>query len=696
MRILLSWLRDFVDVPVDADELAALLSMRGFALEDMEPAPASCPAGDVVMDVEVTANRPDCLSVAGIAREVATAYGQTLRLPGRDVAEPLQARALTPGTDPDLSVEIADPDLCPRYAAAVADVTIGPSPEWLAARLTAAGVRPINNVVDVTNYVLIELGHPMHAFDLDRLADRSIVVRRARDGEAIRTLDGEMRQPTTDMLMIADAERAQAVGGVMGGAESEVSETTRVIALESAYFKPTSVRSTSKRLALKTEASARFERGADIAAPVAALERACALLEQIGAGRARGAVVDCYPAPRAPIQLTLRRDRAAQLIGVSVDDDAIVRMLTGLGFAVSASTSPGTWQVDVPTRRVDVTREIDLIEEIARHHGFDQVPATFPVLAEAAPMSDPRIVRDRRLRELLRAAGFSEAMTFTFIERGAAASVKPDAAPIPVANPLSETFATLRPSLWPGLLDSIARNRRRARRDVCLFEIGSRFSGQTGESRAVAFAGTGAAAQEHWSGGGRPLDFFDAKGLAERICGALGVSVTFEPVDRPELEPGRAARVRTLATDQAPVDIGLVGQIRPNVSEARDLPADDAIYVGELDLDALTHSAGPAVDRPMRPLPRFPSIVRDVSVLVADTLPAATLRGTIHATAPETLVSVQEFDRYQGAGIPERSASLSFRLTFRSAERTLTDDEVQQAMTTIVEALQRQHGATLR
>ncbi len=696
MRILVSWLRDFVDVPDGADELGALLSMRGFALEGVEAAPPGSPDGDVVLDVEVTANRPDCLSVTGIAREVATAYDRPLRLPGPGIAAPLQVRPLAPGTDPDLSVEIDDPELCPRYAAAVVDVTVAPSPEWLTARLMATGVRPINNVVDVTNYVLIELGHPMHAFDMDRLADRSIRVRRAREGETIRTLDDELRRPSTDMLVIADAARAQAVGGVMGGADSEVSDTTRVIALESAYFKPTSVRSTSKRLALKTEASARFERGADIAAPVAALERACALLEQIGAGHARGTVVDRYPAPRSSIQLTLRRDRITRVVGQTIDDDVIVRILTGLGFAILPTDSPGTWRVDVPTRRVDVSREVDLIEEVARHHGFDHVPATFPVLADVPAVSDPRIARDRGLRELLRAAGFSEAMTFTFIERLAAEAVKPDEVPVPVANPLSETFAVLRPSLWPGLLDSIARNRRRTRRDVCLFEIGSRFSSRSGESRAVAFAGTGASTLEHWSGGARPMDFFDAKGLAERLCAALGVSVTFVPVERPELVAGRAARIRTEAGDDDVLDVGLVGQLSPAVAGARDLPADDDVYVGELDLDALARSACPTLDRPVRPLPRFPSIVRDLSMLVDDTLPAASLRDTIHATAPATLVSVQEFDRYQGQGIPEHSVSLSFRLTFRSPERTLTDDEVQQAMTAIVDAVQRLHGATLR
>jgi len=696
VRILLSWLREFVDVPESAEALADILSMRGFALEGLEPAPAGCAPGDAVLDVEVTANRPDCLSVTGIAREVATALDRPLRLPGPGQPPPLQTRPLEVGDDRDLTVAIDDPDRCPRFGAAVADVRIGPSPEWMVARLTAADVRPINNVVDITNYVLLELGQPMHAYDLDRLSGRRLRARCATEAERVRTLDGEVRRADPDMLVIADDAQPQGFGGVMGGADSEVTERTRVIVFEAAHFKPTSVRQTSKRLGLKTEASARFERGADIAAPMLALERACALLEQVGAGQARGRAIDCYPAARAPIQVTLRRSRVTRLLGLEVDDATIVRILSGLGFSLHPGHAPGTWQVEVPTRRVDVSREADLIEEIARHHGYDRVPAAFPMLHNVPPPSDGRIERDRRLRRLMRAAGYSEAVTFTFIERAAVEDLVPDAGVVPIANPLSESFAILRPSLWPGLLASIAHNRRRARRDVRLFEIGSRFRSDVGESRVMAFAATGRVGSEHWSGTDRPLDFFDAKGLVEQLSTVLGVTVAFERTHRPELVDGRAARLTVSLDGAESVEVGLVGQLAPRVAEARDLPSGDDVYVGELDLDAVADASGAAVDRPTCQLPRFPSIVRDLSVLVPDTLPAEALRGTIHAAAPDTLSTVAVFDRYQGQGIPDRSVSLSFRLTYRSLDRTLTDDEVEQAMSGIVSALERTHGAERR
>jgi phenylalanyl-tRNA synthetase beta chain len=700
VRILVSWLREFVDVPLSADELAGLLSMRGFALEDLESAPPGHAPDDAVLDVEVTANRPDCLNVVGIAREVATACDLPLRVPGRDREAPLEALALTPGDGGDVAVELEAPDLCPRFTVAVADVTIGPSPGWLATRLLAAGVRPINNIVDITNYVLLELGQPMHAYDLERLADRTLRIRCAREAERVRTLDGELRTAAADMLVIADTAQAQGFGGVMGGAESEVSPGTRVVAFEAANFEPTSVRRTSKRLALKTEAAARFERGADIDGPVAAQERACALLHRIGAGRARGTIVDRYPAPRRPVQSPLRRSRIERLVGDDVAPADVTRILGSLGFDVTAEPGDGagseTWLVDVPARRVDVTREIDLVEEVARHHGYDRVPTTFPVLADMPPPPDARIARDRRLRQLLRAAGYSEAVTFTFVERAAIEAIDPEADTVAIANPLSELFAVMRPSLWPGLVDSIAHNRRRAQRDVRLFEIGSRFSATAGESRVVAMVATGAATDPHWSGGSRELDFFDLSGLTERLCAAQGVQMHLARTERPQLIAGRTALVRAAVDGADPIDVGLVGQLAPSAAAARDLPPDDAVWMAELDLDAIARIAPDAGDRGTRPLPRYPSIVRDVSLLVAESLPAAALRGTIRAAAPDTLASVREFDRYQGAGIPEHAVSLSFRLTFRSFERTLTDDEVQGAMTTIVAALEREHGTTLR
>ena len=697
MRVLVSWLRDFVDITASPEEIAKTMSVRGFAVEGIEYVDPTGAKADGIIDFEVTGNRPDCMCVMGMAREVATAYDLPMRRPvvkGKDSEEEtgasLRLASLKGVENADIDVVIENPDLCPRYAGAVADVTVSPSPAWMQARLQAVGVRPISNIVDVTNYVLLEMGQPMHAFDFTKLAGAQIRVRTARPGESIKTLDGQTRELSPDMLVIADAERPVAIAGVMGGADSEVDEGTTVIVLESAYFNPLSVRRTSRTLGLKTEASIRFERGTDARLPVTAMERACALLDMIGAGRARGTVVDRYPTRIEPRTVRLRRERITGLLGIPVPEAEMKRILESLGFTLRAGGESATWEVIVPTRRVDVTREVDLVEEVARHYGFDRLPSTFPALTTAPPPLDPRIERDRHLRSVMTAAGFSEAMTFGFMAASAAAPFAADDELVPIANPLSENFAVLRPSPLPGLVDAVAHNRRREQRDVRLFEIGARFSRSHGESRSLACAWTGAAIAEHWSGGAREVDFFDIKGLAERVADALGLDTRTEAYREHWLVPGRSAAL--MADD---VRIGSIGQLAPAIAEAHGLPRQDAIYVADIDLDA-AEAVSPREDARVEPLPRYPSVTRDISILIDDTLGAATIRATVRDVAPPTLVQVREFDRYQGKGVPEGKISLSLRLTFRASDRTLTDAEVQSAMDDILTSLKEGHGATQR
>jgi len=670
VRIVHEWLSELVDTPQDVDLVAREISLRGFEVASVE---------DGVIDFEITANRPDCLNHAGIAREAAVIWNRVVRPTALSDAPAGEA----------IPVTIEAVDLCPRYSAQLFDVRLGPSPSWLAARLEAAGVRPINNIVDVTNYVMLEMGQPMHAFDWARLAGGQLVIRRARPGEKMRTLDGAERTLDSDMLVIADAEKPVAVGGVMGGQDSEISTATRRIVLESAYFHPASIRRSSKKLGLKTEASTRFERGGDIAAPVAALRRAAALLEKIGAGTP-GAVVDVYPAPRSTIELTLRSRRISRILGIDVPAADVPRILEPLGFSLRAAASD-SWLVTVPSFRVDVTREIDLIEEVGRHHGYDKLPVTFPALSSPQPAPDPRINTDETIRRVMTAAGASESMTFAFIERQAAMPFcPPGTEPAAIANPLSEKFAVLRPSILPGLVESCSHNRRRGRKDVALFEIGSRFTAE-GERRAVGIAWCGAGNQTHWSATPRPLDFFDLKGVVELLCAALGIPAPeFGNDDSSFLVRGRAARI---AAGRA--SIGVVGQLTPSMAEQRGFPAGEELYVAEIDLDAV---AGQAAQQEVRAetLPKYPAIVRDLSILVGEALPAAAVRGTIRSSAPPTLASIIEFDRYQGQGVPEGRVSLSLRLTFRSLERTLTDDEVEAAMAAIVIALETAHGAERR
>jgi len=705
VKIVYEWLADLVEVGPDPDRVANEIALRGF--EVAEVAHGRRP----VIDFEITANRPDCLSHVGLAREASVVWDRPLRLPG--------AAAPAAGPAERLEVEILDADLCPRYCAQVFEVTVGASPAWLADRLEAAGIRPINSVVDVSNYVMLEMGHPTHAFDLARLAGRALRIRRARPGERIRTLDKREHTLDGEMLVIADADRPQAIGGVMGGADSEVSPATRLVAMESAWFHPPSVRRTSKKLELKTEASVRFERGADISAPPAALARVAALLAEIGAGRPLGGVIDRYPSPRQPLRLTLRRPQIARLLGIDVPAADVQRILAGLGFTLSAvrsSRGEEGWLVTVPSWRIDATREADLIEEVARHYGYDRLPAMFPPLEAVSPSPDPRIARDALVRQALGGAGFAEAVTFTFIERAAAAPFDPGSETsspstalgasaakgdssglVAITNPLSETFAVMRPSLLPGLIDAAAHNRRRGRRDVRLFEIGAAFSAADGEMRRVGLVWTGAGAPEHWSGTGRDVDFFDARGAIERAADALGVAVSIEPATVGWLVPGRAASIALAAAGPEPgLRIGIVGQLLPPIAAARGVPGGDAVYVAEIDLDRMVAASPARDDLRAAPPPRYPAIVRDLSILVPDTLPAAAVRGTIRAAAPQLLESIAEFDRYQGEGVPDRHVSVSFHLTFRAADRTLTDEEADRAMAAIVSSLEREHGARRR
>ena len=683
MKVLLSWLREFVDVRDSADEIARVMSLRGFAVEGIERL-----SGDSVVDFEVTGNRPDCMSVLGMAREIATAFDLPLQV-GTEQRRtgPASVGEGTAG-GPGVTITLENPDLCPYYAGGLADVTVGPSPDWMQARLKAGGVRPISNIVDVTNYVLLELGQPMHAFDAARLARNEIRVRTARDGERLKTLDGQDRALTSDMLMIADGERPVGVAGVMGGADSEVSGSTRSIVLESAYFNPRSVRRTSRTLGLKTEASTRFERGTDRMLPGTALQRACELLEQIGAGKNRGTVIAGSATDVRLRIVPLRRQRLSALLGINVPDADVIRLLTSLGF--DASTDQDGWSVTVPARRVDVSREVDLIEEIARHHGFDRIPGRFPPLLQSPPPPDPRIARARHLRAVMTGAGFSEANTFGFIGKAAAEPFAGDAGLVAIANPLSENFGVLRPSCLPGLVAAVAYNRHREQRDVRLFEIGARFTRATGERRAIAAIWAGAVGGDHWGGGTRPVDFFDMKGLAGRIGDAIGLQLTAEPAQREWLVPGRSA---ALVDNGTPV--GVVGQLAASVAGQHGLTAADAVYVAEIDLDAAEAVVAERQTR-IEALPRFPSVARDISILVDDTLPSATVRETIRRAAPATLARVREFDRYQGKGVPDGKVSLSLRLTFRSPDRTLTDAEVQKAMDDVLSALRAKHDAVQR
>ena len=644
---------------------------------------------DAILEVEVTPNRPDCLSILGIAREVAALTGGRLRPPDCSVRESPSV------TTAGWRITIEDPQLCPRYAARlIADVTVGPSPSWLAQRLRAVGLRPINNVVDVTNYVLWELGHPLHAFDGDLLTDRHVVIRRARPGEAVVTLDGQSRPLGDAMLVIADAARAVAVAGVMGGANSEVRGSTRTVLLESAYFAPASIRRTAKALGLSTEASYRFERGADIEGLRDALDRAARLIAEHGAGQVASGVLDAYPAPRRPLAVPLRLDRIQRVVGACPPRPVVASILRGLGFP--GTEREGGFEVVVPAFRRDVAIEDDLVEEVARIWGYDKIPSTLPSGTLALTRRPRHMLAQDTVRRVLTAAGCQEAVSLSQIDPAHLRHLEllpDDPRVVALQNPLAADRSVLRPTLLFGLLEALATNVRRQMPDVRLFEIGRVFEGRGAgtlprEDTRVGLVLTGLRAPRTWYSTRARVDAFDAKGAVEGIVEALGRGeVGTEPAAVSYLEDGRAVSISVQGTP-----VGTVGELHPDVQKAFDLPA--PVFVAELSLDAIEALPSRAIQ--YRPLARYPGIQRDLAIVVSADMPSADVSRAIEAVRPPWLRRVALFDVYEGAQVGPGRKSLAYGLLYQADDRTLTDADVNRAHTEVVEQLRAALGAEVR
>ncbi|HVR72312.1 MAG TPA: phenylalanine--tRNA ligase subunit beta [Vicinamibacteria bacterium] len=676
MKIPLSWLKEFVDVPVEAARLGEDLTLVGLALEGIERHGA-----DAVLDLDVTTNRVDCMNVHGVAREASVIYALPLRSLDLTFAE-----AGTPARQA-LEVEIEAPDLCPRFCARVLDVRLGPSPAWLRDRLELVGVRPINNVVDVTNYVMMEMGQPSHAFDLARIPGGKLVARWAREGERLTTLDGAERVLTSRHGVVASPEGALALAGVMGGAASEVSEATRTVALEAAYWDPLSIRRGAKALGMHTEASHRFERGADPEGTAAATARIAHLLGRIGAGTARPGLIDRLAAPPALRQIALRPSRTDAVLGTTVPRDRARAILTGLGFRPGAESGEAT-SFTVPSWRGDVSREIDLVEEVGRHHGLGNIPPTVPP-ARGAEGLRPRQVRERRLRDLLVGAGLTEVVTHAFVSDALAAGSPPRVA---VENPLSEEQGVLRSSLVvPGLLSTLRTNLRQGRRDVAVFETGRVFSpreGAPGEEPRLGLLLAGELGAGHWSARGRVVDFFDVKALVELVAERLGPGAfTLATDGLPALlHPGKAARVADGGTLS-----GWLGALHPDVLRAWDLRGE--VYVAELPLDPFLEA--PSAPPRYRPLAKAPAVLRDLSVVCDRSLTVAALEARVRSAAGEHLRSLRVVDLYEGPPVPAGRVGVTLALAFQDPERTLTGEEVQGALDRVVGDL-RAAGAEIR
>ncbi len=642
--------------------------------------------GDTVLDLEVTANRPDCLSMLGVAWEVAAMNSGVVR--------PSEAGYAEAGASIEslARVTIEAPNLCPRYCATlVTGVRIGPSPRWMQERLTRAGMRPINNVVDVTNYVMLEYGQPLHAFDFRTLREGRVIVRRARPGERMVTLDGVDRLLDPEMLVIADAERAVALAGVMGGADTEVSDNTVDILLESANFNNIALRRTARGLNMRSEASLRFEKGLSPELPLPALRRATQLLAQLCSGTAATGVIDVYPGKSRRAPLVLRARRVHQVLGVGMSIDEMAQPLSRMGFQCERR-GDSELLVTVPYWRTDVSSENDLAEEIARTIGYDEMPTTLN--AGALPAYDPQPLRElaERMRDTLASLGMQEVITYSLVSLAALEKVSA-ASPVPlrVANPMSPEQEYLRTSLRPNLLMTLAANERHEEGPIRIFEAGRVYLPRAKElpDERTILCGvlSGPQSSPSWLMDQGVQGFYEAKGILESLFARLGMAPAFVAAEDALLHPGRSARLEVKGAT-----FGVVGEVHPAVLDRFDVRS-RPVALWEIDLERLLPLLSTA-PRKFRALPRVPPAVRDMAVVVDATVPA---QQVLEAVRRHGLVSDAVLvDVYTGAQVPTGKKSLACRITLQSPDRTLTAEEAQKALDDLLKRLQREFGATLR
>ena len=636
---------------------------------------------DTTLDIDLTPNRPDCLSVMGVAREIAALQKTELEYPDFSLTDGDQRIS-------DLtSVTVLDPGHCPRYTARlITDIRVAPSPFWLQDRLMSIGQRPINNIVDITNFVMMETGQPLHAFDFDRLEGKKLVVRTAAAGESFTTLDGKPRQLDPETLMICDGEKPVAVGGVMGGLNSEIEAHTRSVLLESAYFLPTSIRKTAKRLGLNTEASHRFERGVDPEGTIPALNRAARLMAELGGGRLVGGVIDEYPGTIAPKTVFLDVNRTNRLLGTALNRDQIREHLESIEFSV---TPEGTDALAVrpPSFRVDIQRPEDLMEEVARLSGYNHIPTTFPVMAAAAPPGSRRLTTRDAIRKWMTGFGYMEAINYSFVSSSSCDRLlldrqDPRRRTVQIMNPISDEQTEMRSSMIPGLLETMGRNLARQTRNLRVFEIGKVYmegdgenTGNTAspavETEMLAALWTGSRTDGTWHSAETACDFFDIKGTVEGLVSALGIAgIRFSSMPAGSCwytRPGHTAVISA-----GGMQVGLVGELKPEVLAAYDLKK--AAFIFELEVDRIL----PLIpeEKTFLAIPKFPAVTRDITLIIDRHIETGSVLEGVLSQGQQLIESLQLFDVYQGQPIPPEKKSISFRITYRSSERTLEDEKV--------------------
>ena len=677
------WLGEMVEFEAGPERLAADLTQCGLVAEVIESG-----SSGALLELELTTNRPDCLSHRGVAREIATLYGKTLR------SRPVELSECLPETSSQASVEIESPQLCRRYSARlIRGVRVGSSPDWLRHRLDSLGIRPINNIVDATNYVLMESGHPTHAFDLSRIGAARVLVRKARGGECLVTLDGVEHRLQEGMLLIADPVKPLALAGIMGGRDSEIGSNTRDVLVESAWFDPVSVRKTSKALGIHTEASHRFERGADLEATLPAANRAAQLIQELAGGEILQEPLDNFPGTLKRPPVLLRRSRLARFLGLEIDGHEVERILDSLQFRVLDSGEDG-WTVALPTARMDVAREIDLIEEVARHHGYQNLPSTLPAWRGGARRRQDyrveRIVTDRLLH-----LGYSQTLTYPLVDAGEDRKFSARRG-ISVRNPLSSETGVLRTSLLPGLLASLSWNYNRGVRSLKVYEIGKVYGWvrpqESGEESRVGLLVTGSLEEKTVHGAARDYSLFDLKGdietLLEPSTGGKQ-EVRFEACRKADSHWSPVAAGRIGLGDAT---LGCFGQLDPGICAEHKV--EQPVFAAEIELSRL-HRLWRSEPRAGR-IPRFPSIRRDLSIVVDGGVSYGDIESAIRDTRIEELLRIFPFDLYQGGRLPPGKKGISIRLVYQRLDRTLLEEDANRFDQVVLARLRDRFGARLR
>ena len=693
MKVQVDWLKEYTEIDVPTDELGHVLTMAGLEIESHETVELPDGEKSEVLELNVTPNRGYCLSHIGVAREVSALLNKSLKLP-----DPLKALESVWGVvkvEERVSVENMEPKLCPRYCALVIEnVKVGPSPKWLKDRLTAIGLRPINNIVDITNFVMMEYGQPLHAFDRDLLADNKIIIRRAKKGEPFASLDGTELKLEPDALVIADGEKPVALAGIMGGTNCQVSEITCHVVLESACFDPTTVRKGSKKYGLRSDSSYRFERGVDWNGVVSAQARAALMIKELAGGEICLGRVDIYPQEQKPIFVSLRMSRLNQLLGASFNSEQVQDILFRLGMEVPNQSE--NMEVKIPSFRPDLLREVDLIEEIARIDGFDKVDTVYPVAGVRPVRISAKQNIIKKVREVFCCAGFAETVHYSFIECVVAEEFKTAFASernrvIALKNPLSSEYDTMRTSLLPGLLKTAGLNLSKGQKPLKLFEVGSVYfsdsNGARTEKAVLSAIVLGPYELTPWKPRGGDYDFYDLKGTLEMLITHLHLKLEIFPDSRPFLLPDKSVRVQI--SDK---ELGFLGQMAPEQNLVGELGQN--VYALELDLGALEKSASSSLQ--FKPIPKFPETYRDISILVDRSVTSQKAADVILKTGSPLIQKVELYDHFEGKKIQADKKSLTFALSFQSAERTLSDDEVNPLFEKIVQTLKSELGASLR